>query len=383
VQALLKASAVFEKNKEAYDSGYRIIMNQGSSRSSKSFSIMQLLITIAVSENLTISVTSCAFPHLRRGSLRDWRQIMENLDIYDPEKHVKTEQVYEYHKGSYMEFFSVDNNLKVRGPGRDILFINEANLIDFDTFQQLILRTRKCVFVDFNPSDEYHWLYEHVQTRDDCAFIHSTYKDNPFLPIEQVREIENLKNVDENFWRIYGLGERGHSEGLIYTHWQLTRDIPEGRTSFGLDFGYNHPTALIKVTERDDELYWQQMFCQKYLTIGEIITLVKQSVKSHETVYCDSARPELIEDMKRAGIKAVMANKNVKEGIDFVKGHKLYVHNGSADLIKELKSYKFATKVLGITDVPVKINDDCCDAGRYASIALKKPKSTLALTFHR
>lgn len=308
---------------------------------------------------------------------------MEQLDIYEPDKHVKTEQVYYYDKQSYIEFFSVDNNLKVRGPGRDILFINEANLIDFDTFQQLILRTRKCIFVDFNPSDEYHWLYDHVQTRSDCAFIHSTYKDNPFLPIEQIKEIENLQNVDENFWRIYGLGERGHSEGLIYTHWTLTKNIPEGRKAYGLDFGYNHPTALVEVTENDDDLYWREVFCQSHLTVSDIIPLVKSELQSHEKLFCDSARPEIIEDLRRAGINAVAANKNVKEGIDFVKSRKLYVHSSSANLIKELKSYKYAVKPLGITDIPVKINDDCCDAGRYGSISLKKPKTAFRGSFTR
>lgn len=363
MESHIKASNVFEKNLEAYKKGFRLISNRGGSRSSKSYSIMQLMIMIAMTEEVSISVTSCAFPHLRRGALRDWRTIMEDLNAYDPNQHTKTEQVYHYGKKSYIEFFSVDNNLKVRGPGRDILFINEANLISFDTFTQLALRTRKHIFVDYNPSDEFHWLYSNVETRPDCYFIKSTYLDNPFLPYEQVKEIENLKNVDANFWRIYGEGERGHSEGVIYTHWSQTGSFPErGSSCYGLDFGYNNPTALVKVFERDTELYWKEEIYQSHLTNSDLIPLIKQIVKPGEPVYCDTAEPNRIEELKRAGIKALPANKDVKLGIDFVKSRKLYIHSGSANLLKEIKSYKYMDqgKRLGNEpEVPLKLNDHC------------------------
>lgn len=347
---------------------------------------MQLLIGIAMSEDVSISVTSCAFPHLRRGALRDWRTIMENLEIYDPNLHTKTEQVYNYSPKSYIEFFSVDNNLKVRGPGRDILFINEANLIQFDTFQQLILRTRKCIFVDFNPSDEFHWLYDHVETRKDCKFIKSTYLDNPFLPYEQVKEIENLKNVDSNFWRIYGEGERGHSEGVIYTHWAPFSEGNSGNTVFGLDFGYNNPTALVRVVESDQNLYWREEIYQSHLTNSDLIPMIKQIVKPHEVIYCDTAEPNRIEELKRAGIKALPANKDVKLGIDFVKSRKLFIHSGSVNLLKEIKSYKYmdqGKKKGNEPEIPLKLNDHAMDAGRYASLHFKKAKSVFRPSFHK
>lgn len=386
METILKASTVFERNLEAYRAGYRIIMNQGGSRSTKSYSIMQLLITIAMSEQQQISVTSCAFPHLRRGSMRDWRVIMENNNLYDPEMHVKTEQMYKYSAQSYIEFFSVDNNLKVRGPGRDILFINEANLIQFDTFQQLILRTRKCIFVDFNPSDEFHWLYSNVETRPDCILIKSTYKDNPFLPIEQVKEIENLKNVDANYWRIYGEGERGHSEGVIYTHWNTYSGLQSGNTVYGLDFGYNNPTALVRVTENDRNIYASEELYQSKITNSELITVLKQIVKPGEKIFCDAAEPQRIEEIRRAGFQAVAANKNVKDGIDFIKSRKLFIDQGSVNLLKEIKSYKYKTpgqKIANTPEEPLKLNDHAMDAMRYAAISFKKPKSALNLTFHR
>jgi len=371
---------------KAYKAGYRIIANQGGTRSGKTFTINQLLIALALKEKLTVSVTSVAFPHLRRGAMRDWRTIMENSGLYDPMAHVRTEQIYHYPNGSYTEFFSSDNNLKVRGPGRDILFFNEANLTDFDTFTQLMLRTRKTIFIDFNPADEFHWIYDNILTRPDCYFIKSTYLDNPFLPDEQIKEIENLKNVDENFWRIYGEGERGHSEGVIYTHWKPYTGNVDGRVSFGLDFGYNNPTSLVKVTENDQNLYWEEKIYQSHLTNSDLIPMIKQIVKPHETIYADSAEPARIEELKRAGIKTVPANKDVKEGIDFVKGRSLFVHSQSVNLLKEIKSYKFASnlkKNKNEPEVPVKLNDHAMDAGRYGSISMKKPKTTLNVSFHR
>lgn len=372
---------------KAFKSGKRIIVNQGGTRSGKTFTICQLLIALALKEKCTISVTSVAFPHLRRGAMRDWRTIMENTGLYDANAHVRTEQVYNYPNGSYIEFFSSDNNLKVRGPGRDILFFNEANLTDFDTFTQLMLRTRKAIFIDFNPADEFHWIYDNILTRSDCYFIKSTYLDNPFLPHEQVKEIENLKNVDANFWRIYGEGERGHSEGVIYTHWQAySGQVGTGSTVYGLDFGYNNPTSLVRVTENDQDLYWKEEIYQAHLTNNDLIPLIKQIVKPHETVICDSAEPARIEELRRAGIKAVAANKNVQEGILFIKSRKLYVHSGSVNLLKEIKSYKYmdqGKKKANEPEVPLKLNDHAMDAARYASLHFKKPKSGLKMSFHR
>lgn len=369
---------------KAYKAGYRIIVNQGGTRSGKTYTLNQLLIALALYEKLTISITSVAFPHLRRGAMRDWRTIMENSGLYDQSNHIRTEQVYNYPNGSYIEFFSSDNNLKVRGPGRDILFFNEANLTDFDTFTQLMLRTRKCIFIDFNPADEFHWIYDSILTRPDAYFIKSTYLDNPFLPHEQVKEIENLKNVDANFWRIYGEGERGHSEGVIYTHWTpYSGDEKQGRISYGLDFGYNVPTSLVKATEYESSLYWTEEIYQSHLTNSELIPMVKQIVKPHEPVYCDAAEPDRIKEMQRAGIKAIAANKNVKEGIDFIKSRQLFVNSQSANLLKEIKSYKYSTKVAGMTDEPVKLNDHAMDAARYASIAFKAPKSTFSAKSYR
>jgi phage terminase large subunit len=327
-----------------------------------------------------------AFPHLRKGAMRDWRKIMEDFKLYDPGAHMKTEQMYTYPTGSYIEFFSVDNQLKVRGPGRDILFINEANIINYETFRQLLLRTKKAIFIDYNPADEFHWIYDKVLTRPDCYFIRSTYKDNPFLPKEQVYEIESYKEADPNFWRIYGEGERGHSEGVIYTHWNTFSSVEGGSECFGLDFGYNNPTALTRIREKDKSLYVSEEIYQSHLTNTDLIGMLKQIVKPHDPIYCDAAEPQRIEEIKRAGFKAIAANKDVKAGIDFIKSRKLFIHQGSANLLKEIKSYKFKVnknKVGNTPEEPLKLNDHAMDAMRYAAISFKKPKTSFHSSFHK
>lgn len=321
--------------------------------------------------------------------MRDWRKIMEDYKLYDPGAHMKTEQLYTYPTGSYVEFFSVDNQLKVRGPGRDILFINEANIIQYETFRQLLLRTKRAIFIDYNPADEFHWIYDKILTRPDCKFIKSTYLDNPFLPKEQVNEIESYKDADPNFWRIYGEGERGHSEGVIYTHWSATMSIPSIRVSgrtFGLDFGYNNPTALVQVIEAEHALYVTEEFYQSGVTNSELINVLKQIVKPGELILCDAAEPQRIEEIRRAGFRAESANKDVKAGIDFIKSRKLFIHEGSVNLLKEIKSYKYKTKGQKVTNTPeepLKLNDHAMDAMRYGAIHFRKPKTQFRGTFTR
>jgi phage terminase large subunit len=331
---------------------------------------MQLLIVLALQEKVAISVTSIAFPHLRKGAIRDFMEIMENANLYDPNMHSLTESLYRFSTGSYIEFFSVDNSLKVRGPGRDILFVNEANLIQKETFEQLNMRTRKTVFIDYNPADESHWIYDRILPLKDTEFIQSTYLDNPFLPEIQKQQIESLKDADPNLWKVYGLGERGTTQNTIYHSFSLYDSI-EGDHVYGLDFGFNHPNALVKVTRVENNLYAEQKLYQSHLTTSDLIIKVKEIV-GNSLVYCDTARPEIIQELILNGVNAYPADKSVKEGIDFIRSHKIFVHRESVDLQKELRSYKWKQKPTGeILDEPVKMFDDLCDSFRYGAISFK------------
>ncbi len=366
----IQASNVFKRNLEAFNQNKRFIVNQGGSRSGKTYSILQLLIILALKQRLSISLVSISFPHLRRGAIRDFLEIMDNSGLYDPNKHTVTDQTYTFKNGSYIEFFSADDSGKVRGPGRDILFINEANLFNEETFRQLNIRTRKVVFMDYNPADEFHWIYDSIINQPDCQFIKSTYLDNPFLPQEQIREIERLKDVDPNFWQVYGLGERGQAQQTIYGNFEYY-DHCHHDYCFGLDFGFNHPNALVKCHYYDGNLWLEQCFYKSHVTTPELIDAIKPIV-GHKQVYCDYSRPEIIEELRRAGINAYEANKNVKEGITWMRTNKVHIHRNSVDLQKEWRQYKWKVKPSGeVLDEPVKAFDDLADASRYAAISYK------------
>jgi phage terminase large subunit len=371
----------FETQK-AIDEGYRLITHQGGTRSGKTYGIQDLLIGLAYRTNLSISVCSISLPHLKKGAMRDWRELMEAKGDYNPNFHNMTDQLYKYPLGSYMEFFSVDDAKRVRGPGRDILHINEANLLSLETYRQLSIRTRKTIILDYNPADEFSWIYDEVLPRKDCKFIQTTYLDNPFLSREQRAEIEHLKDVDENFWKVYGLGERGTAQETIYHKFELYDKAPELDHCFGLDFGFNHPNALVKVTYHDGKLYMEQKFYQSHTTASDLIKAIKPIV-GLKYVYCDGSRPEIIEELRRAGITAYPADKTVKEGIDYVRSNRIFVHRESLDLQKEMRSYKWKKRPNGQTlDEPVKAFDDLMDAMRYGAISYKQGKISMSPSFY-
>jgi phage terminase large subunit len=365
------AGTVFEKNFDAITKGKRFIVNQGGSRSGKTYSIIQLLIYLCQQAKVSVSVVSISFPHLRRGAIRDFLEIMEAWEIYDPNRHTTTDQTYKFPNGSYLEFFSVDQPGKVRGPGRDILFVNEANLISWEVFGQLNIRTKQTVFLDFNPADEFSWIYDKILPDKNCEFIQSTYKDNPFLPKDQRAQIEGLKDADPDLWRVYGLGERGVTRDTIYGKFELFEAFPDLDYHFGLDFGFTHPNALVRVCQDENKLYLEQCLYESGLTGVDLADRIAPIV-GNKYVYCDSARPEIIEELRRAGISAYEADKSVKEGIDYVRSHRIFVHRESLDIQKEMRSYKWKRKPTGETiDEPVKAFDDLMDAARYGAMGFK------------
>lgn len=358
--------------------GKRYVSNQGSSRSSKTYSIMQLLTLIGQKKEATsISVVSPSLPHLKRGAMRDFHTIMgdgpNGQGIYDVKKHNKTDQIYQFSKNSYIEFFGAENEGKVRGPGREILFINEANLISFELFTQLALRTTGTIFIDFNPADLYSWVYG-IENRPNAAFIHSNYRNNlGNLPKEQVAEIEFLKEADSNLWKVYGLGLKGSSSETIYTHWQHIDSFPLDcdTVHYGLDFGFNNATALVRVGVKNDRVYVQELMYHTGLTNADIAHYIKSELGfTYKTgvIYADTARPEAIQELRLAGLNVQEAKKDVYDGILSVKARPLYIVRGSVNLEKEIKTYKWLKdKQTGKTlDEPVKFMDHAMDAMRYA-----------------
>lgn len=377
---------VFEANLKAYEAKqYRAICNEGSSRSSKTFSEMQLASYISLlPQNYggkEISVVSPSLPHLKKGARKDFLDIANDWGFFNENDFNRTDNKYQFKKG-YVEFFGADDSKKVRGPGRDILIINEANLISFETYTQLAMRTTETIFLDYNPADEYSWVYQ-IADKPGNKKIHSTYLNNKGnLSKWQIEEIESLKEADENLWKVYGLGLRGTSSETIYTHWQQIDHFPDcERVFYGLDFGYNNPSALVKIGIREKKLYAEEILYETKLTTNDLTEVIKilGLTKSCEIV-CDAAEPKTIEELKRMGLKATEADKSVYDGIQFVKSMPLYVTRDSTNLIKELRSYKWKTDKDGrVLDEPVKFNDHALDALRYAAFTKLSVKPKIAM----
>lgn len=371
----IEATPVFEQNYSAWNNPeFKTIINQGGSRSSKTYSIVQVLIIIALTKpNTQISIVRKSFPSLRGSVMRDWKEIMHALDVYEDKNHQKTEYIYNFPNGSTIEFFSLDDAQKVRGRKRDILYCNEANEIDLESWVQLKMRTTGKVFIDYNPSELEHWAYELIN-QPDSILIKSTYKDNPFLSKEQIKYIEDLIKVDEGYYKVYALGERMAPQALVYTHFVKYDNLPlESEImdrSYGIDIGFNHYTAFIEVVfATDNRLYIRELFYEAGKTAEDIVNLVSQSNYDRtKMIYVDSARPDIIESLRRKGIRASLSDKRVKEGIDFIKSKQVLIYINSENLWRESKMYSWGEKKDGtITDEIVKKWDDGLDAMRYAA----------------
>lgn len=379
----MKVTPVFRANQKAYYSHkYRVIANQGSTRSSKTYSICQLLPIIAARDGKSITITSPSLPHLKRGAMRDWKEIMEQEGLYIEKNHNKTDNIYRFASGGYIEFFGCDDSGKVRGPGRDILYVNEANLIGISSYRQLALRTKETIFIDFNPADEYSWVYD-VADDPKNILIHSTYLNNlENIPKQQIQEIESLKDADENLWKVFGLGLRGTSSETIYTHWKEIDNFPQcDSICYGLDFGFNHPTALVKVGFIDGKCYVDEQIYESKLTNDDLAYLIKALGITRATeIFAETARPEAIEEIRRTGLNIKPADKSVIDGINMVKSMPLFITRRSTNVLKEIKSYKWKTDKDGkVLDEPVKFNDDAMDAMRYAIYTkMFKPKRVYA-----
>jgi phage terminase large subunit len=369
----LKSTVIFEKNYEAILGDKRFIINEGGSRSSKTYSLCQLMIIYCLqNNNKVVSVIRKTFPALRATVLRDFIEILKEIGLYKQEAHNKSEHIYTFANGSMVEFFSVDDEQKIRGRKRDIAWCNEANELYFDDFTQLNMRTEDKLIFDYNPSDSASWLYE--LPADESIKIKSTYKDNPFLPDSIKAQIEDLKRTDEALYQIYALGEKAISKSNIYSQWTFVAHRPSKfvKYVYGLDFGYNHPTALMRVYYCDNDIYIEPVIYESYLTTTMLIEkLATLGIEQTVTILADYSRPEIIQEMNIAGYDVQNANKVVKKGIDNLKTFGVFCQDDKA-IRREYENYKWKKIADFITDEPVKLFDDAMDAIRYATTHIRQ-----------
>jgi phage terminase large subunit len=369
----LKTNVVFEHLDE---SDKKIVAEQGGTRSGKTYNIlMWIIFRYSINHTgETITIVRKTFPSVRATVMRDFFDILKKYELYSEDNHSKSANEYILND-NLVEFISLDQPQKIRGRKRDLLFINEANELTYEDWQQLVFRTSGRIVLDFNPSDEYSWIYDKVQTREDCDFYITTYKDNPFLDSAIIEEIERLKETDETYWQIYGLGQRGISKATIFQFQES--DIPEDAEflSAGLDFGFNDPTTYVEVYRRDNSLYAKELLYRSGMTGHDIAKYLK-SIELKGIIYADSARPEIIEELRRMGLPIRPTKKganSVHAGIDVLKRHKLNVIGDN--FVQEMRNYKWVEDRSGkLTNIPQDGNDHLIDAFRYATYnVLSKP----------
>ncbi|HEB13414.1 MAG TPA: terminase [candidate division CPR3 bacterium] len=344
---------------------------QGGTSASKTVSIVLLLIDMAQRDEkpTMTSIVSESFPHLRRGVMRDFLAIMEEHKYFVPERWNKTEFIYTFETGSKIEFFSADQPGKVRGPRRDRLFINEANNIPYQIFDQLEVRTKDIIYLDWNPTNSF-WFYEEVINREDCEHIVLTYKDNEALSKEIVDSIEQRKG-NASWWKVYGEGELGEIETRIYKGWVVVDEVPhEARLErYGLDFGYsNDPTAAAAIYYYNGGYVLDEIIFQKGLSNKMIADILNNQDKK-ALVIADSAEPKSIDEIKMYGIDIIPAVKgqgSVLQGIQFVQDQQISMTKRSINLRKEYGNYIWITDKDGkILNEPDHQYSHTMDAVRY------------------
>lgn len=374
----IKTNVVFE---HLLETDKKISIEQGGTRSGKTYNILLYIIFHYCLKNTKKTVTICrkTFPSVRASVMRDFFDILKLHNCYSETFHNKSNSEY-YLNNNLIEFISLDQPQKVRGRKRNLLFINEANELDYEDWQQLVFRTEDKIILDFNPSDEYHWIYDKVIPRNDADFNITTYLDNSFLNDTIKEEIERLKYTDEQYWLIYGLGVKGVSKSTIFNYVEVNQ-IPYDAEfiSYGADAGYtNDPTTLVSVYRKDYDLYVKEHLYQTQMTTIDIHNKWKEVGIERETIYFDSAEPRLIEELRRMGWNVRPSLKgadSVNAGIDLLKRFKIHILKDSHNAIQEFRNYKWQEDRSGkMINKPIDKHNHIIDALRYSTYSvLSKP----------
>lgn len=350
---------------------------QGGTSAGKTFGILPILIDRCIrTPLLETSVVSESIPHLRRGAMKDFLKIMIATGRYRDGQWNRSSLKYTFTNGSYIEFFSVEQPDKLRGARRNVLYVNEANNIPFEAYNQLAIRTSGDIWIDFNPTANF-WAHKEVATEDDADFITLTYLDNEALPLTIVNDIESARDKAKdsaywhNWWQVYGLGKVGSLDGVCLTGWEEIKLPEEARLlCYGMDFGYsNDPTTVIGLYKYNDAYIFDEVLFQKKLLNSDISNLFRAN-DINGIVYADSAEPKSIAELRTYGHKVLPCTKgkdSIVYGINLINQNKIYITNRSKNLIKELQSYSWMKDREGNTiNKPIDAFNHCIDACRYA-----------------
>ena len=367
------AGKIYNETLDHIANNVEVVVNKGGTRSGKTWALLQVCIILATCQkDKLISVVGESVPFLKRGAMRDFKTMMG--DDWRDEWWNATDKVYTIPSTkSSIEFFSADNEGKVHGSSRDYLFLNECYFVSFEIYRQLAVRTRKAIMLDYNPRTRF-WVDEWLIGKPNVALIHSTYKDNPFLTARQIAEIESYKTADPNWWRVYGEGETGSVEGLVYTNWQIVAELPTPfkKEFYCIDFGFtNDPTAILRVRLSGGELWVHELAYQQGMLNQDIVTALQDAgVPRGAQIVCDSAEQKSIAEINNlGGYRAVPVAKgkgSVVAGITAVQAYKINVTQESLGIIDELRNYSWRRDVNNkYINEPMDKYNHALDALRY------------------
>lgn len=379
---MFQSTTAYEKIKSL---SKRIRVVQGGTSAGKTIAILLYLISAAQTEKgLSISVVAESVPHLKRGAMRDFLNIMQTHHYFEEKRWNRSDSIYTFETGSYIEFFSADDPAKMRGARRDVLFINECNNVSYMAYEQLEVRTRKLVILDFNPVSEF-WVHEEVMPHMDHDFIKLTYLDNESLEQSIIDSIESRRH-NTNWWRVFGLGEIGFNEGQVYQNWKAIDEVPNDARllRYGLDFGYtNDPSAIVAIYKWNNAFVLDELLYATGQSNKEVANVIRQAEsldpvnemnqftgQTKILTIADSAEPKSIDEIKRYGVKIMGATKgkdSVNHGIQIVQDQEIYATKRSLNLWKEQRNYLWKVDRDGKSlNVPEDQFNHLMDAKRYA-----------------
>jgi len=348
----------------------RVTHHIGGTRSGKTYAIIQFLIFDALQNKQTITIVRKTIPSLKKTVMKDFKEIMQNLQIWDESSMNIADRIYGFPNGATIQFINTDDPDKLRGLKSDILFIDEANEVDEDAYFQLSIRTTGKIILAYNPTiSPYHWL----RKMEDCERFNTNYKDNPYLPKEMVISIESLESKNPKLWKIYGLGEYAANDKAIY-QFEVVDDFDAEFVAFGLDWGYGgDELALVAVFKEGENLYLEELIYEKGMVMKDIADrLEKLGINKSYEIFCDSSEPRSIEELYRCGFNAKAVKKgpdSIRFGISVIQNYKLHVLKTSTNLINEMYGYQYATDKHGYTtDTPEGGLDHLLDAMRYVGM---------------
>lgn len=389
----IQTTRVYSEVSDAVKRGCRTISAQGSSRSSKTYNIVLFLCLYLLEHaNTRLSVVRKTLPAIRGSVLYDFKDILVRLGIWADANFNKSEMIYTFPNGSFVEFFSTDQEQKLRGRKRDILFVNEANELSFVEWQQLAMRTAQFKILDYNPSfSEDHWITKLNEESGVYHFI-TTYRDNPFLEQTIVDEIESLQRKSPTLWQIYGLGKRAAVEGIVFPRIEQVAEFPDWCKSefVGIDFGYtNDPTAIVKVgyaVNADDEecLFIDEICYRTRMTTGDICDALRPY--RNMTIDAESADPRLIDEIHKSGARIYPVKKgtgSIEAGIARMQTFRIFVTARSLNVLKEFRNYTYAQDKDGRwLNIPIDAYNHAIDAVRYVVMSelMSVPRGKFRLT---